>query len=827
VVTDVAPPTIEAGRIRVPLSLGYWVHVVGTYSTETNTQALYLNGKLYTSQQRQADMLYSFANPLWVGRFYDVVDDNSANALIDGVRLWDRNFTADEIWDLYANPQLFQATPSNGLLAAWSMDEGSGLVANDVSGNNHTIYWQGMANDTDWIPQNCSVCDWCVPTATPYTPSTESYKFAYTYFNWTEPENDTLIPIVQPAPYKLSIGFNFTYFGKEFDTIWMDGSGLLMFYPTQSTCLDSSFFQPGAPLQNSINVLFARYGTGTAYATTIGPPGQQVFIATWVEWISTAPAADATMDNKTFQAKLYEGTNRMEFHYKKMSGSAAFEFGGQATVGLCEAAGYAVAQTDMACILHSWNEKVYPSESALIICNTADNDPVCNGTGTSPPFLDGASFQPAPSTSSTNDALIGGLVGGLGGALVLVVLATVIGLWAGGGGYWFYMWRRKRVPYFEEEMERHTKFEKPYREIDWNELELEELLGAGAFGKVYKAKWRKAVVAVKVCTDMDLDLKNDEVLDEIRQEASLMEHLGHHPNIISFLGACTEGEHFALVTEYCAYGSLYDLLISGKTKPSQEVDRELILKMLRGAARGIMHLHQERVVHRDISARNVLVAKDFTVRISDFGLSRLRDDSPKNYGTTKSNIGPVRWMAPEAITHRKYSEKSDAWSFGVLIWELVTRKEPWEGVSLLEIALGVGKKGWRLKIPKECDPMLTKLMKDCWKTEPALRPSFPEIERRLSEELGDDEDEHNGKDPDDEDGHEESVPDDMQKRNEYEMREIDLERGDDDGDDDDNPRDARLDSSASSASSSSAEEESESSDSEKKSKKKKNKGKGK
>jgi len=172
-----------------------------------------------------------------------------------------------------------------------------------------------------------------------------------------------------------------------------------------------------------------------------------------------------------------------------------------------------------------------------------------------------------------------------------------------------------------------------------------------------------------------------------------------------------------------------------------------------------------------------LVAKDFTVRISDFGLARLREDSPQNYGVTKSNIGPVRWMAPEAIINRKYSEKSDAYSYGVLIWEVVTQSEPWENIPLLEIAIGVGKKGWRLKIPKNCDPFLAKLMKDCWKQEPSDRPAFKEIEARFSSELSEDSDEEAKSKPqpgdDDDDSSDDSdmeMPADMRKRDEYEVK---------------------------------------------------------
>ncbi|ELR15933.1 tyrosine kinase, putative [Acanthamoeba castellanii str. Neff] len=364
-------------------------------------------------------------------------------------------------------------------------------------------------------------------------------------------------------------------------------------------------------------------------------------------------------------------------------------------------------------------------------CRLYREAPAVNGTATD---------------SSAAGALIGGILGGLLGFLFLLLvllLASMVVYLA------YRRWKDKQITYIREDQESHrNNLTTRYREIDWSELDLMELLGAGAFGKVYKGKWRGATVAVKVCTDFQLAMMTADTIENIRQE------------VISFVGAVTKGDYFALVTEYCPYGSMYDLFIAKKTDLRKPVTREMLIKMLRDAARGILHLHSEHVIHRDISARNMLVAKDTTVRVTDFGLSRLRQDTEESYATTKSNVGPVKWMAPEAITKRIYSEKSDSWSFGVLVWEMVTQNEPWQNVALLDIAIGVGRKGWTLKIPKNCDPFFKRLMKDCWKQQPEKRPSFQEIEARLSAELGDDSEESTV----------ESDPEEEDKRDDYELR---------------------------------------------------------
>lgn len=287
-----------------------------------------------------------------------------------------------------------------------------------------------------------------------------------------------------------------------------------------------------------------------------------------------------------------------------------------------------------------------------------------------------------------------------------------------------------------------------YREIAFEELEMEEIpIGTGAFGVVFKGTWRGAPVAVKKILAM-----NELLLQDLKQEATLMHMLGNHPNVVRLVGAVTVPPYYCLVTDYYPQGSVYDALIKKKKNvpqtpvqmqggPSPQllvscggngvpVKWNLLVKVARDAAAGILHLHCEGVIHRDIACRNLLLDESWNVHVADFGLSRIKKHNAE-YGKTSSNIGPVKWMAPEAIMDRKYSEKSDAFSFGVVLWELVCRKIPYDDMEPVNVAMGVVHNSLRLTIPTDCDPMFAELMKRCWEQRPERRPDFKFLYDRL------------------------------------------------------------------------------------------------
>jgi len=135
-----------------------------------------------------------------------------------------------------------------------------------------------------------------------------------------------------------------------------------------------------------------------------------------------------------------------------------------------------------------------------------------------------------------------------------------------------------------------------------------------------------------------------------------------------------------------------------------------------------------------MAARNVLLGNEYEVKVADFGMSRTLTNI-QDVGVTRTNFGPLKWMAPEAILEKKYSNKSDIWGYGVVCWEVVTRNNPWQGTSNVEVAHKVVKEHLHLVVPEECDPDVATLMVDCWEYYPEDRPDAKDICRRLKKRI--------------------------------------------------------------------------------------------
>ncbi|KAL6054708.1 Tyrosine-protein kinase transmembrane receptor ror2, variant 2 [Balamuthia mandrillaris] len=273
---------------------------------------------------------------------------------------------------------------------------------------------------------------------------------------------------------------------------------------------------------------------------------------------------------------------------------------------------------------------------------------------------------------------------------------------------------------------------KGYRELDASDIDIVEArpIGEGAFGTVHVGVWRGVKCAIKQLSNKDPD---GYIMEQFYKEAAIMQQVSFHPNVVQFFGVTTLGKKMAIVSEFADKGSVYDLLIRPKGSlqvacngnkfglrrssfVGPQLNKKDIIKIVRDAACGILHLHSEGIIHRDIAARNVLVSQHNVGMISDFGLSRVMNGlvdpfSPEAaYNSSGKNIGAVKYMAPESIINKTFSVKSDAWSFGVFLWEVCTLSMPWQGVGIREAALGIVKEGWKLPIPKDCDPVLAELM---------------------------------------------------------------------------------------------------------------------
>ncbi|PRP88170.1 LRR receptor-like serine/threonine-protein kinase GSO2-like [Planoprotostelium fungivorum] len=253
--------------------------------------------------------------------------------------------------------------------------------------------------------------------------------------------------------------------------------------------------------------------------------------------------------------------------------------------------------------------------------------------------------------------------------------------------------------------------------VDYNECTNFHLIGAGAYGVVYTCHWRETVVAMK---QIRSEMISEDQLKEFLQEVAILRSLRTHPNVVLFLGLTFPPQPLSLITEYCEGGSLYTYL------RANEVPNEVKLSFIKGIARGMLHLHLEKVVHRDLAARNILLTKHLEPKVSDFGLSReQKDDSAAH---TRSEVGPIKWMAPESIKERIYSTKTDVYSFGTTIWEVFAVEDPYKDMTVVEVAIHISANNpCSLKIPPEVDPMYAKLMQDCWSARPEDRPEFGDI----------------------------------------------------------------------------------------------------
>jgi hypothetical protein len=244
-------------------------------------------------------------------------------------------------------------------------------------------------------------------------------------------------------------------------------------------------------------------------------------------------------------------------------------------------------------------------------------------------------------------------------------------------------------------------------------IKFERELGSGSFGKVFIGKWRQTTVALKVC---NVPSKMEDFL----QEAALMMKLTPHPNVVQLLAISIDGPEPVIVLEFCEEGSLDTMLFDSNTV----ITDEMKVKFASGIARGMLHLHTNNLVHRDLAARNVLLQRGVP-KVSDFGMSRLlqTDVATKTY----SNIGPIRWMAPESLKNRTYSTKSDVWMFGIVLTEIASQSEPHVDKDPLDVGAQIRDKGVRPEMPEVMHPLLKSLIDMCLQYEPNDRPDFDAI----------------------------------------------------------------------------------------------------
>ncbi|KAF7661514.1 hypothetical protein LDENG_00258920 [Lucifuga dentata] len=247
-------------------------------------------------------------------------------------------------------------------------------------------------------------------------------------------------------------------------------------------------------------------------------------------------------------------------------------------------------------------------------------------------------------------------------------------------------------------------------QIKHEDLLFYENCGGGSFGSVYRALW--------ISQDKEVAVKK---LLKIDKEAEILSVLSHK-NIIQFYGAVLESPNYGIVTEYASGGSLYEYLSS---EQSEEMDMEQIMTWAIQIAKGIHYLHAEapvKVIHRDLKSRNVVMTAEKVLKICDFGASKFL-----SHTTHMTVVGTFPWMAPEVIQSLPVSETCDTYSYGVVLWEMLTREVPFKGFEGLQVAWLVVEKQERLTIPSSCPSSFAELMRKCWQADPKERPQFKQV----------------------------------------------------------------------------------------------------
>eukprot|EP00005_Dracoamoeba_jomungandri_P011924 CAMPEP_0174273094 /NCGR_PEP_ID=MMETSP0439-20130205/53382_1 /TAXON_ID=0 /ORGANISM="Stereomyxa ramosa, Strain Chinc5" /LENGTH=588 /DNA_ID=CAMNT_0015364029 /DNA_START=204 /DNA_END=1967 /DNA_ORIENTATION=+ len=233
-----------------------------------------------------------------------------------------------------------------------------------------------------------------------------------------------------------------------------------------------------------------------------------------------------------------------------------------------------------------------------------------------------------------------------------------------------------------------------------SELKVHERVGLGGFGEVYRGSWCGTTIAIKklLCFSR---LDEEKVLEDFLSEVKILSKL-RHPNILLLLGVCIDNNNQALITEFMPGGTLYDLIHNPKKRHRKQkivYGLPLITTILLQIAQGICYLHHLHppLIHRDLKPQNILLDNALTVKISDFGISTIHKVSQ-----TMTRVGTTQWAAPEILRGNKYTEKVDVYSYGIILWECVTRRVPYDNIdNAVAVVTKVAIEGIRPPLPDE------------------------------------------------------------------------------------------------------------------------------
>ncbi|XP_068148828.1 fibroblast growth factor receptor homolog 2 [Drosophila tropicalis] len=289
-------------------------------------------------------------------------------------------------------------------------------------------------------------------------------------------------------------------------------------------------------------------------------------------------------------------------------------------------------------------------------------------------------------------------------------------------------------------------------EIPRQQLSLGSILGEGAFGRVVMAEAdglprspisAETIVAVKMVKEEHTDAD----MASLVREMEVMKMIGKHINIINLLGCCSQGGPLWVIVEYAPHGNLKDFLKQNRPgapmqrrsdsdgylddkllmTPQQQLGEKELTMFAFQIARGMEYLASRRCIHRDLAARNVLVSDGYVMKIADFGLARDIQDTEYYRKNTNGRL-PIKWMAPESLQEKKYDSQTDVWSYGVLLWEIMTYgNQPYPNIMSAEELYSYLITGQRMEKPAKCSLNIYVVMRQCWHFESCARPTFAEL----------------------------------------------------------------------------------------------------
>lgn len=260
----------------------------------------------------------------------------------------------------------------------------------------------------------------------------------------------------------------------------------------------------------------------------------------------------------------------------------------------------------------------------------------------------------------------------------------------------------------------------PDWEIDPSQIKLSQQIGEGQFGTVYRAVYQGKEVAVKKL--LIQEFFDPEAESDFLKEMKILSSL-RHPNLLLFMGACSKPKNLMMVTEFLEKGSLIDLL--GQKDPNKKLSFRTKMNIAIGIAQGMncLHLLNPPILHLDLKTANILIGENFTPKVADFGLSILKTEEKKEM------VGSPFYMSPEVFLGTQYDAKADVYSFGILLWELIEEREPYDQkyTELEQLKQGVCQFHDRPKIPPNTTTKLRDLWQSLWNPMPAKRISFNEL----------------------------------------------------------------------------------------------------